>query len=213
MIKEGIMLVCFDLNKTLIKENSWLNLNLAMGITQEEDDLLMRWYEEGVLSYEETNQILLSMYKKRGKANRANILEAISTYTYMPGALDLVKNLQEKGYEIALITGAMDILADKVASELGITMSSANNIFIFDEDDYLQDLVMFGDDGIAKRTHLEEFATKLGINLDQCACIGDGDNDRELFEATGRGITFEGSKISDVAWNIVRDLSEIQLIL
>ncbi len=42
MTQEGIALVCFDLNKTLIKEDSWLNLSLAMGVTQEEDDLLMR---------------------------------------------------------------------------------------------------------------------------------------------------------------------------
>ncbi len=37
---------------------------------------------------------------------------------------------------------------------------------------------MFGDDGIAKRNYLEEFSTKVGINIDQCVCIGDGDNDR-----------------------------------
>jgi phosphoserine phosphatase len=31
-------LIIFDLNKTLIHENSWLNLNVAMGVTRSEDD-------------------------------------------------------------------------------------------------------------------------------------------------------------------------------
>lgn len=213
MNKEDIKLVCFDLNKTLIKENSWLDLNLAMGVTQEEDDMLMCWYEEGVISYEEANHILLSMYKKRGLGSRTAILKAISAYTYMPHARELVSYLQQRGYEIALITGAMDLLADKVASELGITLSAANNIFVFDDEDYVQDLIMFGEDGIAKRNHLQEFASRLGISLEQCACIGDGDNDRELFEATGKGITFEGSKISDISWRVVKELKEVEGIL
>ena len=34
-------LIVFDLNKTLIKENSWRDLNLAMGVTPAEDAELM----------------------------------------------------------------------------------------------------------------------------------------------------------------------------
>ena len=34
-------LIVFDLNHTLIRDNSWRNLNLAMGITPEEDAALM----------------------------------------------------------------------------------------------------------------------------------------------------------------------------
>ncbi len=34
-MKTDIRLICFDLNKTLIEENTWLELNLAMGMTNE----------------------------------------------------------------------------------------------------------------------------------------------------------------------------------
>lgn len=39
-------IVAFDLNKTLIKENSWYDLNLAMGISAQEDELLYRLARE-----------------------------------------------------------------------------------------------------------------------------------------------------------------------
>lgn len=205
--------ICFDLNKTLIHENSWLNLNLAMGISQQEDDDLMQKYEAGLISYEDANKSLLAMYKEHGRASRENIMSALSAYTYRPGARELVAYLQSKGYGVLLITGAMDMLADWVGKELGIEYTAANNVFTFNSESQLEDILMFGDDAEAKLMHLQAFAKKLGFSLKECICIGDGDNDRLLFEATGKGITFTGSKITDVAWKVVNDLAEIQKIL
>lgn len=43
----NVKLIVFDLNKTLIKENSWFDLNLALGMTPEEDRYLMELYQSG----------------------------------------------------------------------------------------------------------------------------------------------------------------------
>ena len=64
VVEKAASFVCFDLNKTLIHENSWLNLNLALGVTQEEDDELMQQYESGATSYEAANKRLLAIYSK-----------------------------------------------------------------------------------------------------------------------------------------------------
>jgi hypothetical protein len=40
----NLKLICFDLNKTLIKENTWYNLNLALGMTPEEDQAMLTQY-------------------------------------------------------------------------------------------------------------------------------------------------------------------------
>src|SRR3954468_15869726 len=48
-----IKLVCFDLDKTLIKQNSWYELNLGLGMTPEEDQALLDGYTQGKFSYEE----------------------------------------------------------------------------------------------------------------------------------------------------------------
>ena len=78
-----IKLVCFDLNKTLIEENTWLKLNLAMGVTKEEDEMLLRQYETGVISYLEWQRTLLKIYKKRGDLSLENITENILNYRVM----------------------------------------------------------------------------------------------------------------------------------
>ncbi|MGI0133864.1 MAG: hypothetical protein ACREBW_02755 [Candidatus Micrarchaeaceae archaeon] len=54
--------VAFDLNKTLIKESSWYDLNLAMGITPQEDELLYRLgpESEGILGHEDLTHMHFS---------------------------------------------------------------------------------------------------------------------------------------------------------
>jgi phosphoserine phosphatase len=212
-MQSEIKLVCFDLNKTLIKENTWLNLNLDMGMTKEEDDLLFELWEEGVISYNEAQSLIERIYKKRGKATKEAILKSISKYTYVEGAKEIVKYLKYQGYKVALITGSLTVLAEKVAQELDIDFFEANNILIFNEKNYLESLIPLGDDSLVKLRHLESFCNRLNISIDECVCIGDGDNDALMFERCGHGITFKGSKIEKIAWKTITSLAEIKNIL
>jgi len=209
---KDIKLICFDLNKTLVKENTWLDLNLAMCVTKEEDDLLFRLYKDSIITYKEWQSILEKMYIKRGKATRANIEKTVFNYTYMKDAEDVVKYLKKKGYKIALITGSLLMLAEKVAKETGIEFYEANNIMIFNEDDYLEKLVALGNDELIKLRHLQSFCRELDIKLTECVCIGDGDNDRLLFEKCKHGITFKDSDIKDLSWKVINELGDLEKI-
>lgn len=209
----NIKLVCFDLNKTLIHENSWLDLNRALGVTDEEDELFLRLYDEGIITYIEWTDLLTRIYKQRGKANRQNAVNALHNYTYVDGAKEIVTYLQNKGYQIALISGSIDILVGRVAAELGITLFEANHRFVFDANDQLKEIVTYGQDDLAKVNHLEHFCQTIGIRLTECVCVGDGDNDLELFRRTGHGITFTGSKIAEEAEYTINSLSDLRNIL
>ncbi|HUW22112.1 MAG TPA: HAD-IB family phosphatase [Candidatus Bathyarchaeia archaeon] len=184
-----------------------------MGITREEDKLLLKLYEEGVISYSEWQKILTEIYKKRGNASLENISKVISDYTYRPGAKEVVSYLKRKKYAVALISGSMDILVDKVAKELNIGLFESNNIFIFDENDRLDNIVVLGDDSLVKLRHLQSFCRKLGLKVSQCVAVGDGDNDIELFKKTGHGITFKRSKLEKYAWRTIENLMDINSIL
>ena len=50
-MESQIKLVCFDLDNTLIAANSWERLNLALGITAEEDTAMYKQFKAGSLSY------------------------------------------------------------------------------------------------------------------------------------------------------------------
>lgn len=209
---EHIKLICFDLNKTLIEEDSSLNLNLAMGMTLEEDLALVKEYEAGRLPYQEWTEKIVQLYKGRGKATRENIIRAIYNYTYKPGAQETVKYLQEKGYAVSLISGAMDILVERIARELAIPYWAANNTFVFDQHGYLETIISQDDEPRAKVSHLKEICEMLNIPITECVAVGNGDNDLLLFQETKHGITFKNSLIKDHAWEAINNLGDIKNI-
>ncbi|MES2213872.1 MAG: HAD family phosphatase [Patescibacteria group bacterium] len=206
---ENIKLICFDLDKTLITHNSWYELNLALGVTHEEDQQLFNDYKDGKISYEEWQQKLLKLLQRSDKANLEEITNVLSKYTFNEGARDAVNYAKSKGKEVALISGSINILVDLVAKDLGIELAEAANILVFNEENRLKDIVVVGDDKIAKLNFLESFCRKLGIELHECLCVGDGDNDIEMFRKTGRGVTFEDSKIKNEAWKVINGLRDL----
>lgn len=212
-----IKAVCFDLNKTLIAENTWLNLNLEMGMTQEEDDVLFRFHQEGIITSAMWYDIIESVYRSRGNPDRAKIEAVCRKYTYKTGGQEVIKYLQKKGYEVLLISGSLQMLVDIIAKENGIKYAKATNKFTFDERGEYIGLNIDESDNIDE-THkklilLKEMCDEIGISLAECVCIGDGDNDLTLFEATGKGITFRGSQIEEYAWKVIDNLLDIKNIL
>ncbi|MFZ2200000.1 MAG: HAD-IB family phosphatase [Microgenomates group bacterium] len=212
-MKNDIRLVCFDLNKTLISENTWYDLNLAMGISEEEDKAMLDSYIRGEKSYLFWQKEIEKMYIERGKAKREDILKVIYTYRYLEGAKAIAQYLKEQGYILALISGSIDLLVKRVAGELGIEHYYANNQFIFDKNNYLSEIVCLGDDWVVKKDQLIALSKKTGVALNQIACVGDGDNDMGIFALTGRGITFKDSKIRDKAWKVIDKLSDLKSVL
>ncbi len=208
-----IKLVCFDLDKTLINfdgQNSWHALNVALGVTPEEDQKLFEQYYRGEFTYREWQQKLLAIFLKSPKANQRDITEILSKYSFNNGVKEIVAYCKSKGYSIALISGSLDLLVDIVGRDLGIELSEATNKLIFDESGKLKDIVDLGDESIAKLNLLESCCRKLGVTLEECVCIGDGDNDIEMFKKTGRGVTFTGSKIENDAWKVIESLGGLR---
>jgi phosphoserine phosphatase len=208
----SIKLVCFDLDETLIEGVSWKTLNIGLGISQEEDRRWFLAYHSGEISYERWNDILLERYLKHDDATRKGITALFSQYELSDGAREAVDHVRSKGYETALISGSVDIMVDLVAKDLGITHAKANYTFVFDDSGRLQSIHTFGDATIGKADHLESICDQLGISMNECACIGDGQNDIEMFRRTGHGITFRGSKIEKDAWKVIDSLKDIPTI-
>jgi len=208
-----IKLVCLDLDETLITYNSWLTLGLALGMTKERDDELYAEYKAGKITYEEWNALVLAEYMKHEGATREGITKIFSEYILAPGARDVISYLREKDYELVLISGSMDIIVSIVARDLGISYAKANNTLEFDESDRLVNIRTHGDDTLQKALHLEAFCDLLGIKMNECACIGDGANDIEMFKRTGHGITFTGSRIENEAWKVIDSFAHIPSVL
>jgi len=183
-----------------------------MGITEEEDLDLLDRYDAGAITYEESQKILENWYRERGKATKENIYQVVLDYNFLPGARKTIKYLHNKRYEIALISGSIDFLVEHVAGELNIVHYGANNSFVFNENNVFTDLITLGKDSTTKLEQLKKFTKKLQLKITECACVGDRDNDIELFKDSKHGITFNGSTIEKYAWKTIDKLEELQNI-
>lgn len=208
----NIKLICFDMDDTLIHQNSWYKLNLALGVTHEEDTQMYNAYATGELSYENWTKSLFALYQKHGKANKAYIKNILSDFIINPEAYEVINYLKGKGYNLAIISGSFDILVDLVANELGILNQKGNTSLIYDENGILIDIKTYGDEGSAKLRHLKQICENIGVSVTECACVGDGANDLEMFKATGYGVTFPDSPIKDSAWKTINSLKGLTKI-
>ena len=207
-----IKLIAFDVDDTLINGNSWLSMNLALGMTAEEDKNLYDRHGRGELGYEEWIASIVAILKSRGKASRKNIEQSLFAYTYRKGAKNIIKYLQKKGYEVALISGGSDILIRRIAQELGIKYERYANTFVFDESDMLADIRAIKHENEGKANFLKSICYELKLSLSDCAYVGDGANDIEVFRQTKKGITFAGSRIENEAWKVIDSLSDLKRI-
>ena len=206
-------LIVFDLNHTLIRDNSWCNLNLAMGITPEEDAALIACAAQGEITDAEGQAWLLQRYRQRGDCHREAVQRVLSQYTYMPHAQMVVAALQARGYRVAINSGAMDILVSIVAEQLGVALWRASNHFIFDDQDMMCQIDAPDNDAAAKVEQLRQLAAEQQVSLSDCLVVGDGANDVPLFTVTGNGVTFAGSPAARYARWVIVDLRDILTIV
>lgn len=204
-------LITFDLNGTLIANNSWLELNRAMGITAEEDAELMRRATAGEISDADGNAELLAMYKMRGNVSRVAIEAILYDYTLQPGARELVQYCHDKGHEMAIVSGAMNVLVEHIATDLGIHHWRSGVEFVFGAEDMLVGMKSAEYEHRGKLENLQTLAAELAVPLNHVVHIGDGTTDIPLFVATNHGITFLTSKseVRSAARHTVHSLSDI----
>lgn len=202
--------IIFDLNKTLIHENSWYELNMNLGVTEEQDAHLMELGQKGEITDQQGQDMLLKIYKEKGQHSKKHIESILSQYTYMYYAKEIISYAKSKGYTPILISGGIDILVAKIAKELGIQHWSANNTFIFDDKGYLDEIIAEDNDNYAKYNQVLIMSKQLGFNVKEAICVGDGDNEKDIFELTEHGITFKGSKLENIAWKLIDTLEDIK---
>ncbi|PLX27348.1 hypothetical protein C0583_03455 [Candidatus Parcubacteria bacterium] len=216
MKNNGISVICVDLNETLVKEQTWPELNFAMGMTPEEDSFFYNQHKEGKITYSEWVNLALDIYRERGNPTKEAVEDIIMNYTYYPFAKELIEYLQQK-YTVILISGAMDLLVQKIAAELKIEYFKSLTKFHFDRSGYISKVSVddrTGDEAENKVLYLQDFCGILGFQLENVSSIGDGGNDHQLFRKT-KGITFNRAKKEhkQLAWKIVPGLKEITEIL
>ena len=120
--------------------------------------------------------------------------------------------LKERGYRLALLTGGFDITAQHIAVTLGIEHYRACTSCIFDIKSQSAKLISTGEERVVKLRHLQELCAQQHLPISSCACVGDGDNNLDIFKGTGHGIAFihSGDTVRQVAEHTITTLSDLR---
>ncbi|MBP6974799.1 MAG: HAD-IB family phosphatase [Candidatus Pacebacteria bacterium] len=206
----GQKTLILDLDGTVTKHSTWKILNTALGITPDQDDELFQQYYQGKLSYLDWTKQLIELYRSNNSPlTREHILKLAEDVELRPDAISFVQAAKENGYFVILVSGSVDVIVEHIANKLGTDQWLSCSKAIF-ENDTLIDIVSMGDEGPAKLKLVTYAGIELSANI---VSVGDGANEKELFERT-RGILLGNSQtLLPLAWRRVDTLTEaIELI-
>ncbi len=183
-------LVVFDMDSTLIDAETINELARAAGVYEEVEDITRRAMN-GEIEYGEA-------LRRRVKLLRGLSLEdAIKTadrLPYMEGAFHLVEAVRKMGCVTAMLSGGFTISASRIGRELGMDYIVSNILGV--KNGRLTGEVegpLTEED--SKARVIKELTASLEINLKNCAVIGDGANDINLFKVAGLRIAFNAKPV------------------
>lgn len=214
-MSHAVKAVVLDIDNTLTNDVSWLKATELLGASVEAHVDIFDKFTKHELSYEVSKRQLIQLWEDTGNNNKQFWEAMFLKWPLKSDAQELVDYLHKQGYKTALITGSFDIFAKAIAEKLGIPTWYANTEMIWDTNDELVDFHYVRDQAAQKLVHFEEFIRQNGVKAQDCIVIGDGDNDMELFRATGRGIAVgkDNQNLMSVAWKSVEQLSDIKDVI
>ena len=120
------------------------------------------------------------------KDKLASILSGVSL---MKGASECISGLRRKGVKTAIVSAGLDILAKRVADELGIDYVSANGLKT-DKDGYVTGEGVLGVKLMYKDETVKRLVKSIGIPLENCAAVGNSCFDIPMFKTCALGVAF-----------------------
>jgi phosphoserine phosphatase len=132
----------------------------------------------------------IALWKQAGPVRLERIREALGSIPLVQGARELVQALHDEGARTIIVTGGLDLLAERVCRELGIQDHVGNGL-CSDEHGFLLDegilRVPVNDKGAPVKRLLDE----LGIQPAKAAAIGNSGQDVKMFRQCGLGVAFD----------------------
>jgi phosphoserine phosphatase len=204
-------IVAFDMDGTLIKEEScWWMIHQHFGTEKGAARNLETW-ARGEIDYPEFMRRDIQLWQP--VPHISQIEEILSKFTLAPNAAEVVAGIHQMGGEVAIVTGGIDLLANRVARKLGIEHVLANGLEV-DERGYLTGEGIFRVDPLRKHEALERLTKLLGLSLNQCVAVGDSKWDVNFLRSAGLGVAIgsdaELGKVADV---IIRDFDHFGQLL
>ncbi len=185
LLRRGMRLIVLDVDSTLI-QGEVIDMLAAHAGFEDEVAGITEQAMRGELDFEAS---LRARVRLLAGLDERVLGEVYDQIVITPGARTMVRTLRRLGYRFAVVSGGFSQITARLADDLGIDFSRANQLEIVDgriTGEIVGDVV----DRAGKAAALHEFAEKVGIGIESVIAIGDGANDLDMLVAAGLGIAY-----------------------
>lgn len=194
-------LACFDMDSTLIEQEVIVELAKAAGIG-DKVEAITEAAMRGEIDFDDSFAQRVALLKGLS----TDVLDDIcSRLTLSVGARTTISALKALGYHTVLVSGGFTYFARYIAEQLGIDEVHANPLDIEDGEvtGHVQLPII---NGAKKAAIVEHTAERLGIEMSQVVCVGDGANDLPMMGLADLGVAYRAKPIvqarADAAVNV-----------
>ncbi|WP_201544384.1 phosphoserine phosphatase SerB [Psychrobacter immobilis] len=194
-------LACFDMDSTLIEQEVIVELAKTAGIG-DQVEAITEAAMRGEVDFDESFAQRVALLK----GIPTSVLDDICTrLTLSTGARTTITALKALGYHTVLVSGGFTYFARYIAEQLGIDEVHANALDI-DEGEVTGHVQLPIINGAKKAAIAEHTAERMGIDMSQVVCVGDGANDLPMMALADLGVAFNAKPIvqarADAAVNV-----------
>ena len=206
-----IKLVFFDMDGVLLDTvSSWRYIHEYFGTTNKRAILP---YLRGDIDYLEFIRWDVSLWKKNGKSVKLTTIQNILySIPFIKGVNDCISYLKKHEIKTAIVSAGLDILAEKVAKDVGIDYTYANEIKVGNDGRLTGEGVLHVE-LTHKDKNVKDLAQELYLSLHECAAVGNSCFDIPMLEVCGLGIAFnpEDTCIAESADMVIegKDISKL----
>lgn len=140
------------------------------------------------------------------------VVDICESLPLMPGAYELVPELQKMGYKVVCFSGGFRVGTTPAKDKLGLDADFSN--VLHEKNGVLTGLIggdmMFGH---SKGDMLERIQTLMGITSAETLVCGDGANDVSMFKYADKRVAFCAHEILKKEANIIVDTKDLTKIL
>jgi phosphoserine phosphatase len=210
-----LRLVALDMDGTLVDiASSWRTVHEHFDDQNEEG--LRRFLANEIDDLEFIRTDVRVWWRHAPDLSISDLERILAGVPLMPGAHELLRRLRERGVHTAIVSGGLDVLARRVARELGIDRALANGLLTTPAGR------LTGEGVVRVPIHRKEqvlaaLQSDLGIAPGETASVGNSDIDVGLFRRSRVGIAFlpEDDIVRRAATSVVdeRDLARVADVL
>ncbi len=170
------------------------------------DEALRLFLSDAIDDEEFLRRDITLWWKHRPRITVEDLEEILASVPLMPGAHALLDALHARGIRTAIVSGGIDLLAKRVARQLGIDYALANG-FRVDAHGRLTGEGIIRVPIKHKDEVLARIQAQLGVAPEETASVGNSDIDVGLFRRSAIGVAFlpEDDHVTRHATAVVRD--------